>query len=117
MTYGSRKPTGRPGPFSFFLPFSLSVTLALLAEFDGTAGESRKVLGFGLSPRTTWQSVRGDLQAERQLRIIKLSVISHSDSVFLGFSSCLTTAADPPGRHNITLPKQVLNFVDFFPSF
>lgn len=105
----------RPRPFSFFLPFNLSVTLAI-GRIWWNSWESRKVQS---QPQNHMAECR---RATFKLRdnywIIKLPVISHTViQLSLVLSSCLTTAAYPPGRHNITLPKQVLNFVDFFPSF
>lgn len=106
-----------PGPslsscLSVFLPH------LLLAESDGAAGKVEKCFVQSQPQNHTAECRRATFKLRDHYRIIKPSVISHMMiQLSLVLSSCLTTAAVPPGRHNITLSKQVLNFGDFFPPF
>lgn len=105
-----------PRPFSSSC-LSIFLSHLLLAELDGKPGKVEKCFVQSQPQNHTAEYRTATFKLRDDYRIIKLSVISHMViQLSLVLSSCLTTAAGLPGRHNITLSKQVLNFVDFFPS-
>ena len=104
-----------PGPSLSSCP-SIFLSHLLLAELDGKPGKVEKCFVQSQPQNHTAECRTATFKLRDHYRIIKRSVIRHMViQLSLVLSSCLTTAAGPPGRHNITLSKQVLNFVDFFP--
>ena len=115
--YGSRKPTGRTWALLFPPAFQSLCHTCYWQRLTGSSWESRKVVCCVPAPEPHGGVWQGSLQAERQNLIINLSIISHLIiQLSLILSSCLTTAANPPGSPDTTVSKRVLNFVDFFPS-